>query len=155
MASIRSRAARGFSLIEILVVVALIALLLTLVAVSVGRSLTGAKVSAAGRELVAALRYTCGQAIIRRESQVMALDLQNRTFTAPGRKPVELPPGIEIRMLTAREEMLDEGTGAVRFYPDGSSTGGRITLERGTQHWVIEVHWLTGAVKLFPPREGA
>ena len=61
------RRARGFTLIEILAVVALIALAVTLVAVSVGDGLTGAKVRAASRDLAAALRYTRGQAIVKRE----------------------------------------------------------------------------------------
>ncbi|MGB8635652.1 MAG: type II secretion system protein GspH, partial [Rhodanobacteraceae bacterium] len=34
-----------------------------------------------------------------------------------------------------------------RFYPDGSSTGGRITVIRGQREWHINVSWLTGEVR--------
>ena len=143
--------ARGFTLIEIVAVIMLIGLALTVVSVSVGSGLSGARVSAAGRELVAAMRYTRGQAIVKRESKAFELDLEKRTYTAPGRKPVELPKDMEIRVLTAREEMLDDGVAAIRFFPDGSCTGGRVTLVMGEREWIVEALWLTGEVTLFQP----
>jgi general secretion pathway protein H len=146
---------RGFTLIEIIAVIMLIALILTVVSVSVGSGLSGARVSAAGRELVAAMRHTRGQAIVKRESQVFSIDLENRRYTAPGRKETELPKDMEIRVLTAREELIDDGTAGIRFFPDGSSTGGRVTLLMGEREWIIEVQWLTGEVVLFQPGSGS
>lgn len=143
--------ARGFTLIEILAVIMLIALVLTVVSVSVGSGLSGARVSAAGRELVAAMRHTRGQAIVKRESQVFSIDLERRRYTAPGRREIELPKDMEIRVLTAREELIGDGTAGIRFFPDGSSTGGRVTLLMGEREWIIEVQWLTGEVVLFQP----
>ena len=147
----RRRRARGFTLIEIIAVVALIALAATVVVVSVGSGLAGARVRAASKDLAAALRYTRGQAIVERSQQVLLLDLENRSYTAPDKEPVQLPPEMEIRLVTARSELEGEGAGRIRFFPDGSSSGGRITLVRGEAEWQIEVEWLTGDVALRDP----
>ncbi len=142
------RGAAGFTLVEIVVVVALIGLTLGIVSVSVGEGLTGAKVRAASRDLAAALRYTRTQAIVKREAQVLTLDVDARSYTAPGRAPVELPRQMEMKLLTAAAEQVERGVGRIRFFPDGSSTGGHIELIRDTAVWGIDVAWLTGEVRL-------
>jgi general secretion pathway protein H len=43
---------------------------------------------------------------------------------------------------------LDEGTGRIRFFPDGSATGGRVTLIGQNQTLVVDINWLTGEIKL-------
>ena len=146
------RAARGFTLVEILAVVALIALALAVVSVSVGGGLKGAKVKAASRDLVAALRYTRGQAIVKREPQALSIDVEKRRYKAPNKNWVELPQDMTMKLFTARSELEEEGVGRIRFFPDGSSTGGHVDLLRDDAVWRIEVLWLTGEVSL---REGA
>ncbi len=147
------RAARGFTLVEILAVVALIALAMTLVAVTVGDGLTGARVKAASRDLVAAMRYTRGQAIVQRKPQTIAIDVDGRRYRAAGRKWVELPRNMEMKLETARSEMEGEGVGRIRFFPDGASTGGNVDLILGEVIWRIEVNWLTGEVSVIEPKD--
>lgn len=147
------RSARGFTLVEILAVIALIALAMTLVAVTVGDGLTNARVKGASRDLVAALRYTRGQAIVKRESMALAIDVDGRRYRAPGRKWVELPKNMEMALETARSETEAEGIGRIRFFPDGASTGGNVELLLGEVAWRIEVNWLTGEVVVLEPRD--
>lgn len=142
------RRARGFTLVEILAVVALIALAVTLIAVSVGDGLTGAKVKAASRDLAAALRYTRGQAIVKRESKTLSVDVEGRRYRAPDRPWVELPKDMDMKLVTARSELEEEGIGRIRFFPDGASTGGYIDLTRGEAVWRIDVNWLTGEIRI-------
>ncbi|MCB1568721.1 MAG: prepilin-type N-terminal cleavage/methylation domain-containing protein [Xanthomonadales bacterium] len=145
--------ARGFTLVEIIAVMALIALAMTLVAVTVGDGLSGARVKAASRDLVAALRYTRGQAIVNRESQALAIDVEGRRYRAPGKKWVELPKNMEMKLETARSEMEDDSTGRIRFFADGASTGGNVELSLGEVIWRIEVNWLTGEVVVIEPKD--
>jgi len=145
------RRARGFTLIEIVLVVALIAVGVGVVGFALTAGLESQRVQAASRDLVAALRYTRGHAIVEREPQVLELDVEARTYQAADRPLVELPKGMEMRLLTAAEEQSGATSGRIRFYPDGSSTGGRIKLVRGGRAWDVEVSWLTGEVRL---REG-
>lgn len=145
------RSARGLTLIEVVVVVALVAVGIGATAFAVSGSLDSQRIQSAGQDLVAALRYTRGKAIVEREPQSLEIDVEARTYTAPGRDLVELPKGMEMRLLTAAMEQTGESTGRIRFYPDGSSTGGRIKLVRGGRAWDIEIAWLTGEVRM---REG-
>jgi general secretion pathway protein H len=141
---------RGFTLIEIVVVVGLIALLTAVIAGTVVGGLGGAKVRAASKDLIAALRFTRSQAVVKREAQVLVLDVERRAYKVPGRDWVELPKDMQLAMLTAAQEQVGEGVAQIRFFPDGSSTGGNIELSRGEAMWRIDVAWLTGEVRLNP-----
>ncbi len=44
--------------------------------------------------------------------------------------------------------MLAPGRGGIRFYPDGSSTGGRVTLSLEGLQMRVDVEWLTGRVRI-------
>ena len=46
----------------------------------------------------------------------------------------------------ARAQLLDEGVGRIRFFPDGSSTGGLIRLVQGNARADVRSDWLTGLV---------
>lgn len=144
------RAARGFTLLEIIVVVALIAVLTGIIAAVISGGLGSSRVRAASKDLVAALRATRAQAVVQRESQVLVLDVERRAYKAPGRDWVELPGGMELSMLTAAQEQIGDSQGQIRFFADGSSTGGNIELSRGEALWRIEIGWLTGEVRMNP-----
>jgi general secretion pathway protein H len=137
---------RGFTLIELMVVMMLVMLLFAIVGVSVTRSVEGAELRAVEREITAGLRHTRGQAIIQRSQQVFTVDTEKRTWQAAGKDPVELPEGLEITMNTARSELTGEDIGNIRFYPDGASTGGSIVLAAQDREWHIAVAWLTGEI---------
>ncbi len=143
--------ARGFTLIEIIVVIALIGIVATVAALSFSRSLSGARIEAASRDLVAALRYTRGQAIVKGEQKVLMLDLEHNTWQAPGKGSIDLPKDMELRLTTAQQELVDENKGGIRFFPDGSSTGGNIAVVLGEREWKINVGWLTGEITLDRP----
>ena len=143
--------ARGFTLIEIVVVIALIGIVATVAALSFSRSLSGARIEAASRDLVAALRYTRGQAIVKGEQKVLVLDLEHNTYQAPAKGSVELPKDMDLRLTTAQQELVDENKGGIRFFPDGSSTGGNIAVVLGQREWKINVGWLTGEITLDRP----
>ena len=44
--------------------------------------------------------------------------------------------------------MRDDRVGGVRFYPDGSSTGGRVLISRGGHGYQVGVTWLTGRIAI-------
>ncbi|NBC88790.1 MAG: hypothetical protein GVX90_04750 [Alphaproteobacteria bacterium] len=54
-----------------------------------------------------------------------------------------------LEALTAAEDVSEETRRArFRFFPDGSATGGRITLSRDERQYRIDIDWLTGRVKI-------
>lgn len=148
--STRAREARGFTLIEMVAVLALIAIIAVAMTFSLVRGLTGTKVMAASRDLAAAMRYTRGQAILKREERALEIDVENKTYTAPGRATVQFPENMSIRVRTIRSELTsdEETSGRIRFFPDGSSTGGWVRLDSGAREWLVNVAWLTGEISL-------
>ena len=66
----------------------------------------------------------------------------------PKPSDVRLPKGMRISITSAKEDQANDHTGRIRFFPDGSSTGGRITLQQGKRKWQVNVAWLTGAVSV-------
>lgn len=139
----------GFSLVELMVVMLIVALLFAVVGVSVSRSVRGAEIRNAAREVIAGIRHTRGQAIIQRRQTTFDVDADARSWTAANREPVQLPDGLHITLETARSEMTGENAGGIRFYPDGASTGGSVELQAGERRWTVEVSWLTGEVSLY------
>ena len=139
---------RGFTLVEMMAVLMLMALIAGAVAFSLGSNLKGVKTKAAVRDLTAAMRYTRGLAIIKHEPRWLEIDVEARTYQAPGRALVEMPDDLEMKLLTAASEQTGSGKGLIRFFPDGSSSGGRVTLKRGDHEWRVEIAWLTGEVRM-------
>lgn len=137
---------RGFSLMEILVVITVIGLMLGLVSFSLGRGVSGAQMRNASKEVAASMRYTRSLAMRTHQQQVFLVDIENRTWQAGNRPPEAFVKGMDITILTARSELTGENAGGIRFFPDGSSTGGRVTLTADEREWEVGVEWLTGEI---------
>ncbi len=138
---------QGFTLIELVAVIVLIGIAISVVSLSFSKSLSNAQVQAASRDLVAALRYTRGQAIVRGQQEALDLDIQSNTYQAPGKAPVKLPKEMHMTLLTADSEQTSATSGRIRFFPDGASTGGHISVFMGSREWRVNVSWLTGRVE--------
>ena len=141
---------RGFSLVEVMAVLVLVGLVMGLVGNSIYRSMDSVKVRRASKDVAASLRYTRGQAIVDREERYLEVNVEERSYRAPDKDVVILPEGVDVTLKTATSDILDNSTGRIRFFPDGSSTGGLMTLTAGTREWVIKVAWLTGEIEEFP-----
>ena len=147
----RPRIARGFTLLEILVVLFLMGLAYGLAAPMIGSGAASLELKGATRQLAAGLRKARGEAITRRQEAVLTLDVGQRRFAVSGDgRAHALPERIEVALVTARSEQLDNQVGNIRFFPDGTSTGGRITLSLGETRQALEVDWLTGKVSVTP-----
>jgi general secretion pathway protein H len=146
--AIRHSRARGFTLIELMAVILLLAIALTAVTFSFSKSLKSARVAAASRDLVAALRYTRGQAIVKGQQEVLMLNLDDNTYTAPGKSAAKLPSDMHMQLTTAEQEVTGGNAGGIRFFADGSSTGGHISVLQERREWRINVAWLTGDISL-------
>jgi general secretion pathway protein H len=140
--------AKGFTLLEMLAVIVLIGIAAAAVAFSVTRGLTAARVRAASTDLAAALRYTRTQAIVQAKPEAFTLDVKARRYTAPGRPSHQLPRHMQLSVTSAAEDQRQGKLARIRFFPDGSSTGGHVSLSRGARQWRVNVAWLTGAVSV-------
>ena len=118
----------------------------TAVTFSFSKSLKSARITAASRDLVAALRYTRGQAIVKGQQEVLILNLDDNSYTAPGKSAVKLPSDMHLQLTTAEQEVTGGNSGGIRFFAVGSSTGGHISVLQDRREWRVNVNWLTGQV---------
>ncbi|MEE4293129.1 MAG: GspH/FimT family protein [Xanthomonadales bacterium] len=142
------RREKGFTLVELLLVLMLVAMMLALVGTSISKSISGAEMRNASRKVAASLRYTRTQAILSKSEQLFLVDTETREYRAADREAVTLPEGMNVELNTARSELTSETAGGIRFYPDGGSTGGNVRLEANGRVYRVNVAWLTGEASL-------
>lgn len=146
----------GFSLLELVVALAVAALLLAIVIPLGMHRRDHDTLGSSAHEIAAALRLARSRAIVGNRPATFLVDVENGFYRSPGAsasRPV--PAGSHITLYTTQQEQQGGAGGAIRFYPDGSSTGGGIALSLGRERYDILVDWLTGGVSIHGPIETA
>ena len=139
----------GFTLLEILIVLVIGVLLVALVPPLLSGMSGAAELRGAARQLAAGLRNARNEAVTRQQEAVLTLDLERRRFGVTGDpREIALPESVALKLYTAQSELLDSATGGIRFFPDGSSTGGAITVSGPKLAYRVNVDWLTGTVAI-------
>jgi general secretion pathway protein H len=140
---------RGFTLLEVLLVLALAAGAYAILAASIGRGGSSADLKAGARTVAAGLRQAQSTAMATRRDALMTVDIEARAFVLTGEERVfRLPEKLDLQVYTAQGEVETDKRASIRFYPDGSSTGGRVTVASGERRYLVDVEWLTGRVKI-------
>ena len=139
----------GFTLVELMVVLVIVGLLLTLAPVAFQSAVPSLQVKSAAQELAAVMRATRSRAIKENREHVVQVDVEGRRYRG-GRADQEevLDPDIALSLLTAESELDEDGGGRIRFYPDGTSTGGRVSLTLGDTTYHVVIDWLTGRIQV-------
>ena len=149
--------AAGFTLLELLVTLAVAGLLLTLVPPLMERGSDRARLQSDTRRLSGALGLARSQAIAGAAEVPFVIDLEARRYGIDGGGngfSGVLDPGVAVQVEMAAADRLGDRRGLIRFFPDGSSSGGTIHLGNRAGGAIIEVDWLTGKVtgRREPPR---
>src|ERR1700692_1208985 len=127
-ASWRTPPSAGFTLIEMIVVLAILGM--TLVLITAYRSPRSQTLSTDGAasQLAADLRLARSQAIAGNRPVLVSVDLPGHQYRV-GTGGVRLIPGeLHIELLTIANERQSERVADIRFNPDGSSTGDALAL---------------------------
>jgi general secretion pathway protein H len=110
---------------------------------------SAADLKAAARTLASGLRQAQTVAMATRRDALLTIDVDAREFLTSGEAQVRrLPDNVDVKLFTAQSEVSSDRRGSIRFYPDGSSTGGRITVSSGERKYLVDVDWLTGRVSI-------
>ena len=103
----------------------------------------------AARDIVSALRYARGMALMSHRETAVTFNLNENSYTVNNRDKVfTIPETIKVTVVTTQSQLLGQNQGSIRFFADGSSTGGRVSLKRGENVWQIDINWLTGQIEL-------
>ena len=140
----------GFTLLEMLVALTILGLVAAIAVPALTRPSDGVKLSAAAREITGALRLARSAAIARNNEQVLLIDVERRSYTASFAAERRFPADIQAKLKVAEPERISASRGGIRFFADGSSTGGEVVLSLREWHVKLCVHWLTGQ----PVQEG-
>lgn len=138
----------GFSLIELVIVLAILGIATALVSPAIPRSLDGWRLRTAARQLVALMRYAQSQALATKEPVAVVL---NRT---EGKGGISADEGPVKWRVTLRDGVRflwpgDEAEVRITFEPWGWATGGSVDVgNRQGQALRIVVDAATGRVKL-------
>ena len=139
----------GLTLLEILIVIALMAIVAGFVIPMFGGPVSTSELRASARQLAAGLRLARSEAVSERRETFLVLDVAGKRFKVD-REPKEhpLPSRVELKLFTAQNDLVNDSVGSIRFYPDGGSNGGRITVASGARKFDVDVDWLTGRIAI-------
>lgn len=145
------RAAAGFTLLELVVVMAIAGLLLAVLPFAFVKMRDTAEYRASIREVVATLRQARTQATQSGRPVVVTVDPDARLYGIGDEPSREVPESLSLRLTAAASDVGQHGRGRIRFYPDGSSTGGSIEILRPTGDGMqVRVDWLYGRISQHP-----
>lgn len=138
--SIRGRRSPAFSLLELLLVLALFALVGTLVVGAVGTMLRGADRDSAEEKALRAISQARHDAVFNGEIVELRFDEKLRQLSW-GRGVDTLPDGEAIRLLPATRQatmliggrLVENPIERVRFYPNGTCDPFRLEIVRGRE----------------------
>jgi len=140
--------AAGFTLIELVAVILIIAIATGLASVAMTGGFDGIRLRSASSDIAAQLRFTRAQALATGKRQDFSIDPHAHTWRAPKDRHGSLPKQLGIAFYGAREVQPSANEGGIAFFPDGASTGGRIRLSAKKAVRDIDVAWLTGEVRV-------
>lgn len=142
-----SKFQRGFTLVELLVVLAIGALLMSLAPVAYNKYRASAQYSTTLRTVAADLRHARQNAMARGVPAVFFVDLAQRKYGITGSTSHDLPESLHIRATVGSKQLEDLRVASIEFLPEGGATGGSIEVLRpgggGTR---LRVDWLSGQV---------
>ncbi|HEX2965699.1 MAG TPA: GspH/FimT family pseudopilin [Syntrophorhabdaceae bacterium] len=137
---------RGFTLLEIIVVITLITLVLGLTTLFFGNALPGARLNASARELSATMRYARMLAKSNGEKQTVNIDLDSRSYAIEGTEAKTLPENVHIRVNDSVAGDVSTGKYPILFHESGAVEGGTITLSNSKRIINIELDPLIGSI---------
>jgi len=146
-----SRHQSGFTLLEIMVVLAIAGLVLGVSGPMALKLYESTQYRSAVKDVMTSLTAARYSAISSGRYVDVVTTPELRTIKA-GKKEVTLTDNVNLSVTSAQSlNQLIDGAGVIRFFPDGTSTGGSILLEHKNGNGVqLRVDWLLGSIEQVP-----
>jgi general secretion pathway protein H len=135
----------GFTMVELLVAIAIVGLLMAVTVPGSMRFYQSIQYRQAVRDVLTTLGQARHQAMDKGQAQNVGFDAERGQIQFYD-DVLQLPKGFEMTVTTA-SEVNQQNLGVIRFYPEGGSTGGDIDVTSPRGRGVrISVDWLMGSV---------
>lgn len=142
--------ARGFTLIELMVVFAILAMIFGVIPLAFDKMREAAHYRNTVRTVLSDMRSARQQSLAGRVDARFVMDLQKKTYGIEGGAVREIPESVQVKVTVAGREM-QSGRASIRFLPEGGATGGTVEVLRSDTVGVrLRVDWLSGRVTQEP-----
>jgi len=155
---------KGFSLMELIIVMIFISFSMALVAPSLSRIAKTIELKTTAKRVSGILRYYRSEAVNKGRVYQILFNSDSRQVEVrlvgedqegkerderDPKKTYSLPDGIQIGEIDIPSPQYFSDLPAIEFYPNGGSNGGTLLL-KGQDHngFKVKVHFLTGTVKV-------
>lgn len=135
---------KGFTLLEIIIVLFLIVLITGLSAVFFSTLLPSVKFNAAGREISGMIRQGCSLARMNGVSQTLIIDLDGKTYGFEGLAQKNIPPDSLIKVVDPFLGEITQGKYSIVFHPDGNMKSASIILSARKKIMRIDIDPIAG-----------
>lgn len=138
----------GFTLLELILVMALATLILGLGVVFFANTMPGARLAGTGRELSASIRQMKFLAQNRGEDLVLTVDLDTKRYGIEGVRMKAIPSEVSIMAVDPTYGEVRHGKYLISFHSTGGVEGGTLVLWARKKAIYIEMDPVMGSVKV-------
>lgn len=137
----------GFTILELLVAISIMSIVVAVSAPQMARMYDSMKYRGAIQDIASILSGTRYRAITTGESHDVLLFPEQR-MVRHGERDRLFADSIDLQIVSARE-LNKSDAGVIRFYADGTSSGGTITIAHDSgMEAKIQVDWLLGRIDI-------
>jgi len=145
----RDCAEGGFTLLEMVCAVAIVALLAAILLPNLPRGTSRSRLEAYAVDIAALLKSDRNAAMFRRGSVFAEIDTADRAVRSGSNgRVVQVPEDVAFDSLLPEQCNGRPALSAISFFASGMSCGGTIRLTRLGNWFEVRVNWLTGGVDI-------
>ena len=140
---------RGFTLLEMVCVIALVAMIAAVLLPFLPRHTSRSRLQAYALEAATLLKADRNTAIRRRADVSTLVDAPSRAIRSGATSQiVRIPDDVRFDALLPKTCRQRAALSSISFFADGMSCGGSIALSRLDTAYEIRVNWLTGRIEI-------
>ncbi len=136
---------KGFTLLELIIVMLIIGLMLSLATVFFSSTLPSSRFSATTREMAATIRHARTLAQLKGEDQKVTIDMEARKYGIDNAASREIPPGISVKIIDPLLGDVQTGKYEFNFPSIGGVEGGTIVIWNSKKTAKIEIDPIVGS----------
>jgi len=143
----------GFTLLEVVCALAIIAMLAAVLLPQIPRGTSGPRLEAYAVETASLLTADRNAAIRRRIAVATEVNAMSRSIRSGASwREVRVPDDVVFQALLPQRCNQRPALSTISFFPSGMSCGGAVVLSRYGVGYEVRVNWLTGGVEVVARR---